>query len=307
MSSGQLASRLVRTTFEMNKNTKVATYPDAGEFLAVVGGWLAAHESTNSLVLGLAARLQVDPNYYPSTPLFKSVEDDSGLALAALMTPPHNLILASEREDFRPAVELLALHLDAEGWDLPGVLGPSQIARRFASSWSELRHTSYRTNVWEHLFELTEVIPPPLAPGFLRVAEEADTELVADWYYDFNLNTMGFDDRQEMHRTALWQISRQAVHLWDDGGPVSMATCTRPFGAGISIGPVYTPPEHRRRGYASACVAALSQKMLDSGYRYCALFTDLANPTSNHIYQEIGYHPVCDFDELVFETPRSPV
>jgi len=60
---------------------------------------------------------------------------------------------------------------------------------------------------------------------------------------------------------------------------------------------VYTPPEFRGRGYASALVAALSQAMLDAGYHFCTLFTDLANPTSNHIYQAIGYQPVCDTDE----------
>ena len=70
---------------------------------------------------------------------------------------------------------------------------------------------------------------------------------------------------------------------------------------GIRIGPVYTPPEFRGRGYASACVAAASQLQLDAGRRFCFLFADLSNPTSNHIYQEIGYEPVGDVDRYVFE------
>ena len=69
---------------------------------------------------------------------------------------------------------------------------------------------------------------------------------------------------------------------------------------GVRIGAVYTPPEHRRRGYATATVASLSRAMLDRGRRACYLFTDLANPTSNHIYAEIGYEPVCDVDEIRF-------
>lgn len=283
---------------------KLTTYHDASEFLASVQSWLAARESVNSLTLGLAARLQADPNYYPSQPLFKSVEDESGLALVALMTPPHNLILTSERENILLAVKALAGHLTDEGWILPGVFGPSQLAREFASTWSELRGVNFHTNVWERLFELTEVIPPPQPPGRLRVAEEADMELVTKWYYDFNLNTMGVDNLQEAVQSAERRVDEGAVHLWEDDQPVSMAAWTRPFGRGISIGPVYTPPEYRQSGYASACVASLSQKLLDAGYDYCALFTDLANPTSNHIYQQIGYRPVCDFDEIAFDPNR---
>jgi predicted GNAT family acetyltransferase len=66
----------------------------------------------------------------------------------------------------------------------------------------------------------------------------------------------------------------------------------------ISIGPVYTPPEFRKKGYASALVARLSQKNLDAGYQKCVLLTDLKNPTSNKIYQEIGYKSVCDVNNL---------
>ena len=91
------------------------------------------------------------------------------------------------------------------------------------------------------------------------------------------------------------------MFLWDIGQPVSLAARSRHTTHGINVGPVYTPPAFRRRGYAGACVAALSQQMLDAGWEFCTLFTDLANPTSNSVYQKIGYRPVCDFDEYVFE------
>jgi predicted GNAT family acetyltransferase len=79
-----------------------------------------------------------------------------------------------------------------------------------------------------------------------------------------------------------------------------MAGYAGPTPHGIRIGPVYTPPGQRGRGYASACVARLSQDMLDAGRTYCFLYTDLTNPTSNHIYQQIGYEPVCDVAEYRF-------
>ena len=98
------------------------------------------------------------------------------------------------------------------------------------------------------------------------------------------------------------QVAAGAWFLWLDGvQPVSMALRTRPTRRGCAVGGVYTPPELRRKGYASACVAALSQHLLDQGYQFCTLFTDLANPTSNRIYLQIGYQPVCDFDKYKFE------
>lgn len=84
--------------------------------------------------------------------------------------------------------------------------------------------------------------------------------------------------------------------------PVAMAGVSGRTPSGARVGAVYTPPDRRRRGYASALVATLSQAQLDAGARFCFLFTDLANPTSNKIYQDIGYEPVCDVDEYRFST-----
>jgi predicted GNAT family acetyltransferase len=90
------------------------------------------------------------------------------------------------------------------------------------------------------------------------------------------------------------------LYVWDDNRIVSYAGFGGPTPHGIRIGPVYTPPEYRQHGYASACVAGMSQLILKAGRQFCFLFTDLRNPTSNHIYQVIGYQPVCDFTEYVF-------
>ncbi len=275
-------------------------FTDAKDYLERVQGWLEKRESANSLILGLAERLRADPNFYPSQPLMRCVEDKQGLALAALMTPPHKLILASERENTLAAVEALAQDLAKEEWDLPGVLGPTKLAREFATIWSDLRGVNFHPRVLERLFELTEVVPPLQPPGQLRLAEEADLELAAVWIYEFNIEAIGTSDLLEAQENAKRRIMEGSLFMWDDNSPVSIAAWTRPVGRGVSVGLVYTPPNFRRRGYASACVAALSQRLLDSGYQYCALFTDLANPTSNHIYQQIGYRPVCDFDEIEF-------
>ncbi|OGO56238.1 MAG: hypothetical protein A2Z32_12645 [Chloroflexi bacterium RBG_16_69_14] len=104
--------------------------------------------------------------------------------------------------------------------------------------------------------------------------------------------------------TDRWLARRgRTLYLWDDDRVVSMTGVGGPTPNGIRIGPVYTPPAVRGRGYASALVAAVSQAELDAGRRFCFLFTDLANPTSNHIYQAIGYEPVRDVDAYGFERP----
>ncbi len=100
---------------------------------------------------------------------------------------------------------------------------------------------------------------------------------------------------------VLARIASGNIFLWHDQGPVSMAQKLRPTRHGISVSGVYTPPELRRRGYASSCVAALSQQLLDAGFAYCTLFTDLSNPTSNEIYQRIGYRPLGDSQVIRFD------
>src|SRR5206468_1492050 len=108
--------------------------------------------------------------------------------------------------------------------------------------------------------------------------------------------------KAEGRERALNRIERNEKFVWEmHGQPVSTATLMGPTPNGIRISVVYTPPELRGRGYASACVAALSQRMLDAGKRFCFLYTDLANPTSNKIYRTIGYEPVCDNLQILFE------
>ena len=91
------------------------------------------------------------------------------------------------------------------------------------------------------------------------------------------------------------------MYVWDHDRPVSMALVQRETAHGICVSMVYTPPQLRERGYATSCVGALTQRMLDAGKQFCCLYTDLTNPTSNSIYRKIGYEPVCDSEDLAFE------
>ena len=126
------------------------------------------------------------------------------------------------------------------------------------------------------------------------------------WMRAFDAEAMGPDaGRQDMAVLVDQMLSApdRTGWIWDDDGPVAMCQSTGPTPRGVRIGAVYTPPDLRRRGYASALVAAASQAELDRGRRWCFLFTDVENPTSNAIYQRIGYRPIREIQALQFDRP----
>jgi uncharacterized protein len=184
---------------------------------------------------------------------------------------------------------------------VPGVLAPQEIARSFAEAWVTAAGGGYRLRMAQRVHELRTVqLPAGSVPGALRVATLADFEPVYNWARAFFQEALGEENPDQVRLLVEQRLAAGDFVLWEDGKPVSMAMRTRPGGRGVSVSAVYTPPEQRRKGYATACVAALSRRLLASGYDYCALFTDLANPTSNDIYYQIGYRPVADFDEYRF-------
>lgn len=279
---------------------QLTRYQSAPAFLARAQAWLEQNEAANNLILGIAVRLAQHPDRIKQPPYLATVEANGELVAAAVMTPPHRIVLyaaaGADPAPLRPLVD----DLRAGGWSVPGVMAPSATSAAFAQLWSDATGRPHRPAMRERAYELRHVTPPAAVPGALRPATEADLPLAAAWAYNF-MRDAGLPGTEEQAREiAELRIADRDLFLWDDGGPVSMAAKTRHSTHGISISLVYTPAALRGRGYASACVAALSQQLLDAGWEFCALFTDLANPTSNDIYQRIGYRPVCDFNEYDF-------
>ena len=130
----------------------------------------------------------------------------------------------------------------------------------------------------------------------MRVIAETDLDLVTSWLAAF-VSELDLAEPRDPAEIARTRLAAGDLYVWDDGGPVSMVGFGGKTPNGIRLNFVYTPEDKRRRGYATACVAALTQMLIDRGNRYCALYTDLANPTSNAIYQRIGYEPLCDAAE----------
>jgi predicted GNAT family acetyltransferase len=278
---------------------RVRTYTGAEAFLRNTRAELESNEAANSLMLGVCERLMRHPERVKAAPCLKTVEGKDGLVLAAMMTPPHKLVVYGHQGDIAGGARILVQDLVGEGWKVPGVLGPNEAAKGVAEAWSEVTGRGYGLEQRLRVLALRKVTSPEPARGRLRQATEADVELVARWWCRFYREIFGEADQEEADRGARLRIAEGDIYLWEDGQPVSMAMQTRPTRNGISVGLVYTPPELRRRGYASACVGELSRVLLESGWAFCALFVDLANVTARRVYERIGYAPICDYDEYV--------
>ena len=152
------------------------------------------------------------------------------------------------------------------------------------------------------VFEARQVADLPLSPGKLRLARMDDHLLMAQWFVAFSEEIGEPADLESAKKRAEQHIKAQRLYIWDHGAPASIAAATRPTRNGTTINWVYTPPEHRNKGYATSCVLSLTKKLLSERYAFCSLYTDLSNPASNNIYTKIGYVRVGDafsFDFLL--------
>jgi len=276
----------------------------ARSFLAVTQEALLAQEVVNGLMLGLSLRLAAGGSYGEVHPFLATVESAVGLELAAFMTPPHKLLLFAPGEARAEALELLVDGLLSTGYAVPTVLAPEALGQQFAAIWCATTGATARAGMRQRVYELRRVEPVPLPSGEFRAATHEDLPVVREWGGAFHSACFREDDNGATSRVAEGMVAAGDVFLWVDGGPVSMAGRTRPTPHGQTVSLVYTPPEYRRRGYATAVVAKLSQLLLDEGREFCTLYTDLGNPTSNRIYQEIGYRPVADVADIHLDLPQ---
>ncbi|MFD4689361.1 GNAT family N-acetyltransferase [Streptomyces sp. NPDC058463] len=257
---------------------------DVGVFLDAAGASLAARPAENTLVLTVTATLRHSgPHAYgEGTPLLGWWRGADGQVAGTLVrTPPFVPILGTVAPD--------AIGPLAEGLALPGINADRATAEALAARWP-----GHRVDEEHRLYRLGELVPPSPAPaGRPRTATGADRGLLIDWFRAFGEQTGQSGDRAE--RIVDDRTSHGGLTLWeDDGVPVSMAGVSRMIAGTVRVATVYTPPEHRGRGYAAAVTADVSRAAREAGAEEVLLFTDLANPTSNGVYRRIGYEAVSD-------------
>lgn len=272
----------------------IVRYADATGFVEAVEDFLLAQEISNSLLLGNALREIYGVPPHAGTVYYAAAFEGDTIVGAISHQPPFAVILnAGMAPDVGAA---FARQLLDDGQPVPSVIGPKPQADAFAAFWHDLTGQRAAIRMAQGTYALREVRERGSAPGSLRTATQDDLALVAQWSQDFHDEATPDEGDFDAEDFARRRLRDSSVYLWEDGGQVvSMVGKSRPTRTGITVNLVYTPPEQRGKGYATTCVATFSQQLLDSGYAFCTLFTDLANPTSNAIYQHIGYDYVCDF------------
>ena len=270
---------------------QLTVHDDAAHFMAIAGPFLRAAEAENSVIALPAARMATTPNEDDAGSYFASVSGAAGVVGAAFAGASGSVLITMAPDS---AVALIANDLADRDINLKSLVGPLPPCEVFARTWRERTGRAHVLRVHLRHFELAGVPVVSEAPGVLRRPEAREHELIADWQVAF-FDELGLpDDRARAQRNLARRIERGWVHVWDDGGAVAFVGFGQGDAGTVRVAPVYTVPHCRGRGYASAMVGELARRLLDAGTRAIFLTTDVANPTSNGIYQRIGFRPVAD-------------
>jgi len=274
-------------------------FSGTAEFVAAAEPYLLKREAQHCLLLGLLPSLQgvVAP--------FRFVAGHGdATALVALMTPPHRLIVSAAAPGADPAAALASL-VAAAPPGLPGVIGPPRESALFAEAWAGRRGVRVEHDRHDLIYRCTTVMAPRAVPGRMIRAGAEHLDLLIAWRLAFSEEALPSEPmsseaaRAVVEAELTWQVG--GLWLWEAGGEVvSMAGARGPTRNGIRIGPVFTPPDRRGRGYAGALTAELTAMLLAAGRSHVTLFTDSANPVSNRVYRGIGYRLVGEQDVYDF-------
>jgi uncharacterized protein len=277
-------------------------FRDATRFLAAAGPFLAQREAENTVLLGAALRARRKPR----EAVMAVVRDADIVRLAAIMIPPHALVVSAGDPD---AILHLVEALRQAGVRPPGVSGLEPMAERFAAQWRAGEDTAAEPALRMILYCSDRITAPRNVPGELRPAAPGDLDWLAEWQHRFakQAGLSAAEQAADMRPVVAARIARAEMHIWIvEGQPVASAAFlpTTPAGDAGRINAMFTLEEARGKGYASACVAALSQQLLDRGWRYCLIFADRDNLITTRIYPRLGYREIGAFATI--DLARAP-
>lgn len=276
------------------------------DFLAAAEGHLRAEPVLNTVLLTVTEALrQSGPSVFgDDAPVFGWHRSADGSTDGAfLQTPPFPFLVGMLPPG---SAESLIKLLTAGGRRQAGanVAGSDEAAVNAAWTAVTLGATGVHRRM--RLFRLGTLAPPnPVPAGAARLAGTDDFDLLVSWHVAFGAETAA-GAGENMQRTVADRLGHRGLMLWEAGGqPVAMAGLTRNVAGVVRVAAVYTVPEHRQRGFGGAVTTAVSQAALAAGADDVVLFTDLANPTSNALYQRVGYRPVGDRVLIDFHPPAT--
>ena len=282
---------------------EISRFKNASKYYQRVESYLLNDEAAHCLLIGLSKALANSQQEDANFPYLVTVEQETVIVATAIRTSPIRKLVLSKSTNLK-AVNLFAEDLATlPNKSLPGVIGLKSEATTFALTWQFLTRQTSELACAMRIHQLETAQSVTKTSGRFRMATESDRSILTNWIQAFEGEALG--DSEPKSDCQSWfekNLQQKSLFIWQDKVPVSMAAFGGATPNGVKINAVYTPPEFRGRGYATSCVAALSQQLLSQGNKYCFLFTNLANPISNHIYQKIGYQPVCEISNYNFKS-----
>ncbi len=285
----------------------INSFVDPFKFYDQIRNFLMKHEAENNLIFAILNAIKV--GRYKENNLMISVEERNKPLLAAVMTPPHNLLL-SYTQIMNSIDQLINFLVENEN-KIPGILAFKKAAKKATKLWSRKKNISYKLGMNERIYKLEEVDYKYLGPHDFKAVDLTYENLILKWIKLFReeaLPNEKFEIDEEYRKITRQRIEENRYFiLFDNNQPVSMVHKAGKTPNGNLINQVFTPSNLRRRGYATEAVAKISKLLLDEGNRFCFLFTDLSNPTSNKIYQNVGYRPIIDMDQYEFLVDKEHI
>ncbi|MDY0409546.1 GNAT family N-acetyltransferase [Virgibacillus soli] len=262
------------------------------KFSDKVTNLLEEKEACNNLLLGLVERMKSQPMIEG---VYLGLVENDGKVIYCLMQTPGNNWILPDVNHVPPIVLKCIVHtLIEQEKEIPGVIGPTTATVHFVQEYHRLKEKEIlHEHMKQRIYQLHDVKLLPEGPGELVVATMKYHDLISDWLVQFGKQINESMTEEQAKEMATRFIEQKSSYLWMvNQVPVSMVNKARATRHGATVNAVFTPDKFKRKGYATNAVSALSLRLLQEGYRFCALYTDDANPTSNGIYQKIGYEQV---------------
>lgn len=277
-------------------------YENVDAFAKIVTPFLEENEDKFSLFLGVLKGIKAGAY---ENPYMATIEENGQLLAIFQMTPPHplNIIFVDENQ-ISTCIDLCISELTKHAVPLESIISVKEWAVLFAQKWQEKTDGNYSLMMDQGLYRLDQVEESlEMSPGKWRYATISDAQLIEKWYSQFEQDTgLSVTAPEEIKKRVKNMLDGKEVFFWEDQGEVvSMMKKSRPTTNGITVSLVFTPAEKRKKGYGRTLVATVSKELLKE-FEFCVLYTDMLNPTSNKIYQEIGYKKLVDSVHLKLET-----
>lgn len=276
---------------------KIIKHKNTFDFLKYTQNFLEEKEAENNLILATAFSLLKERKSENDKYIFLSVENLQKTVLCSIITYQKTLIISGINEFLDHSINLLVNYILNNNIEILMVRGLERQTKAFISYWYNKTKINYQLTVNQKIYRLDNLSKISYSNGYLRLSDSNDLDLISVWLYQFINETVRKINKEEADKLTKKRIENKTIYIWIDNNiPVTMAGKSRPTNNCIAVNAVYTPPNYRSKGYATSCVAKLSDILLKD-YKFCTLLTDPTNSTPNKIYQEIGYYHLSDYAE----------